>query len=159
MEREQIPRMKTGRDDINMIFALYAAVHTLEKSIKIGERRFRAIPNGWRDVKMCRSVLDKLTDRLLMTVPTEKLPGMMRMLPHMHYKVICGVEASKVGSDECIIREDNLNALCKAAHEQCKMCIDGNCNRCTLGRTLDAVMMYDRDGGSWSCVDFDRDKE
>lgn len=151
-----IPRMKTGRDGFNMIFRVYAAAHALAVCEKTEERRFRAIPNGWRDLRMCRTTLDRLADSLVMTVPPEKLPGMLRMTKHMKYKVVCGPEISQMGADECVIREVDLNALCRAAHEKCEMCIEGNCNTCPLGKTFDAVMMYDRDGGSWSNVDFDR---
>lgn len=157
MTNKPIPRMKTGRDGFNMIFRVYAAAHALATCEKIEERRFRAIPNGWRNLRLCRTLLDRLADDLVMTVPPEKLPGMMRMVKHMKYKVVCGPEASQMNTDECVIREVDLNALCKAAHEKCEMCIDGNCSTCALGKTFDAVMMYDRDGGSWSNVNFNRD--
>lgn len=152
MQTKPIPRMRTNRNDINRIFGMYAGLQELDEARQEMEGRFRSIPNGWRNLKMVISVLDKLLSDIMMTVPPEKLSSMSRMLPRMRFRVSCGVQASELDSEECIIAQRDADVLCTFAHEHCMMCLDGDCNRCPLGKTLDSIMTYDRDGQSWSMV-------
>lgn len=152
-EQKPIPRMRTNRNDISRIFGMFAGLQELEHASKEMEQRFRLIPNGWRNLRMIISVLDKLMTDVVATVPPEKLVSMNRMLPRMRFKLSCGVQASDTSREECIISMDDANILCNFAHEHCKMCFESDCSRCPLGKTLDSVMTYDRDGLSWSCVD------
>ena len=154
MEQKPIKRMRTNRNDINRIFGMFAGLQELESASKEMEQRFRLIPNGWRDLKMCIAVLDKLMNNIVMTVPAEKLVSMNRMLPKMRFKLSCGAQACETGKEECIISMEEANALSHYAHEHCKMCFEDNCDRCPLGKTFDHVLSYDRDGGSWANVDF-----
>lgn len=151
----KIPTFRANNDDVRLAFGMIAGLQEMKKAEKTMERRFRAIPNGWRNLRMIESVYSKLIDDVLQTYPIEKLLSMDRMMPHMKYKVTCGVQASKMNEDECIITETNLNRLCIAAHEQCKLCVDQNCKRCKLGKTLDSILCYDRDGSSWANIDLE----
>lgn len=153
MDNKPITRMRTNRGDINRIFGMYAGLQELETASKEMEKRFRLIPNGWRDLKCIISQLNKLMDNIVATIPPEKLVSMHRMLPRMRFKVVCGDQASVAGYDECTITLREADVLCKYAHEHCKMCFEGSCSNCPLGRTLDSVLMYDRDGRSWASVD------
>lgn len=153
MEQKPIERMRTNKDDVALIFGMFAGLQELEKASKEMEKRFRLIPNGWRDLKCIISMYDRLMSNIVATVPPEKLVSMTRMLPRMRFKVFCGAQASTAGSDECIITLREADVLCKYAHEQCKLCFKENCSQCDLGRTLDSVMTYDRDGRSWANVD------
>lgn len=121
--------------------------------------RFKAIPNGKRDIKMLSTVLDRVVQDLCCTFPVEKLESIKRMLPHMRYKTHFGMSASNMGDDECVIQSQDLVVITKFAHEQCKICIDQNCRRCKLGKVLDRVCMHDRNDGSWAYVDFDQLRE
>ncbi len=150
---KDIPIIRAGRDDINMIFSVFACAQELERCERVMERRVRAIPNAWRDLRLCRSLLDKLASNLVMTVQPEKLPGMRRMVRHLKFKIICGPEASQLEQDECIVREDEINTLMVFAHEQCKLCDRDHCRGCELGKVFDTVLTYDRDGRSWASVD------
>ena len=138
---------------------MFAAINELEKAQDVMENRIRAVPNGWRDVKMICSRLDHLVNDLCQTYPLEKMVSIQRMLPHMKYKVQCGVTASNLKEDENLIASDDLDTISIYAHEQCKLCIDQDCSKCKLGRTFDRIFMHDRDDGSWAHVDFDRMKE
>ena len=155
MKANGIPTFRVKNDEVNLAFGMLAGLQEMKKAEETMERRFRAIPNGWRNLRMIESVYSKLIDDLLQTYPVEKLISMERMMPHMKYKVTCGVSASKLQEDECIITENNLNSLCIAAHEQCKICIDPQCNRCKLGKTLDNILCYDREDYSWAEVDME----
>lgn len=155
MNDKPIPRMKTNRKNIDRIFGMFAGLQELEYASKEMEARFRAIPNGWRDLKMIISRLDKLIDGLMATVPVEKLSSMQRMLPHMKFKLLCGIQASTMGEDDCIISLVEANTLARYAHEQCKFCINGSCSQCPLGKVLDSILSYERDGTSWSLISLD----
>lgn len=138
---------------------MFAAINELEKAQDAMENRIRAVPNGCRDIKMICSRLDRLVNDLCQTYPLEKLVSIRRMLPHMKYKVQCGVAASNLKEDENLIASDDLDTITIYAHEQCKLCIDQDCSKCKLGRTFDRIFMHDRDYGSWAHVDFDRLRE
>lgn len=150
-----IPIIRVNKDEINCAFGLLAGLQEMKKAEKLMERRFRAIPNGWRNIRMVETVLDTLLTDLLKTYPLEKLISMQRMMPHMTFHLQCGVVASKMNDNECVVREKDLDTLCVFAHEQCKLCIDQNCNRCKLGKVLDGMLTEDRDGRSWANIDIE----
>lgn len=156
-ENKQInyPIIRANKEHIESLFGLFAAVSEFEKAYKIMPDRFKAIPNGKRDIRMLITVLDRIVQDLCCTYPTEKLISIKRMLPHMKYKTQFGATASQIGKDECIIQSQDLDVIAKYAHEQCKLCIDQNCRRCKLGRVLDRVYTYDRGDDSWAYVDVD----
>ena len=54
---------------------------------------------------------------------------------------------------ETLILTDELNVLCKYAHEHCQFCDRTNCSQCDLGKTFDSILTDDRDGGCWSTID------
>lgn len=150
-----IPVIRSNKEEINCAFGLLASLQEMKKAEKTMERRFRAIPYGWRNIRMVESVLGKLIDDLLQTYPIEKLCSMQRMMPHMTFRLHCGVSASKMNEDECIVAEKDLDTLSVFAHEQCKLCIEQNCDRCKLGKVLDSIITDDRDGRSWANIDIE----
>lgn len=156
---KELPIIRANREHINALFGLFAAVQEMEKAQSVMENRIRAVPNGWRDIKMLQKRLDSLISDLCQTYPLEKLVSIRRMLPHMKYKVQCGVSASNLKEDENLIASDDLDTITIYAHEQCKLCIDQDCSKCKLGRTFDRIFTHDRDDGSWAHVDFDRLRE
>ena len=156
---KELPIIRANKEHITDLFGMFAAINELEKAQDAMENRIRAVPNGWRDVKMICSRLDRLVNDLCQTYPLEKLVSIRRMLPHMKYKVQCGVAASNLKEDENLIASDDLDTITIYAHEQCKLCIDQDCSKCKLGRTFDRIFMHDRDDGSWAHVDFDKLKE
>lgn len=153
---KELPVIRANKDHINALFGMFAAINELEKAQNTMENRIRSVPNGWRDIKLVCVKLDHLVNDLCQTYPLEKLVSIRRMLPHMKYKVQCGVAASNLNEDENLIASDDLDTIAIFAHEQCKLCIEQNCSKCKLGKTFDRIFMYDRDDGSWAHVDFDR---
>ena len=147
-----IPTIRANKDHVNSALGLMACLQELKAAEQM-EKRFRAVPHGWRNLRMLEAVLSNLIDDILQTFPVEKLVSMQRMLPHMKYKLQCGATASKLNDDECIIAEKDLDILTSYAHEQCKLCVEENCNRCPLGKVLDGIVCDDRDGRSWANID------
>lgn len=150
-----IPTIPANKAHISCALGLMACLQEFKNAEQM-KKRFQAIPHGWRDLRMVESVLSRLIDDLLQTYPLPKLISMQRMMPHMTYRLHFGASASKLNEDECIVTEDELHTLSVFAHEQCKLCFDQNCDRCSLGRVLDSIRCDDRDGGSWANIDIER---
>ena len=153
--QENLPIIRANTEHIESLFGMFAAVSEFEKAYARMPARFKAIPNGKRDIRLLITVLDRLVQDLCCTYPIEKLDSIKRMLPHMRYKTHFGASASHMGEDECVIRTSELETLANNAHEQCKLCVEQNCRKCKLGKVLDSVCVYDRDDRSWANVDFD----
>ena len=95
--------VRANSKDLDRIFALFAAAQEVRMAEEQMENRFRAIPGGWRDLRLIRTLLDKLTTNLVSTLQSEKLVSMKRMLPRMKFRVVCGTEATRVQEDEVIL--------------------------------------------------------
>ena len=149
-QKAKVPVIRANKEDIGIVFGMLAACQELEKAEERMYKRVKSIPNGWRDLRLVKTVISRLVDDLLVTFPPEKLLSMQRMLPHMRYKVMFGAQASQIGKDECIITTDKLNVLAMAAHDKCKICFDGKCERCELGKAFDGIYCKDREDGRWS---------
>lgn len=149
-----IPTIPSNKAHVNSALGMMACLQELKQAEQM-KKRFKAIPNGWRDLRMIEAVLSRLIDDILQTYPLEKLVSMQRMLPHMKYRLQCGATASKLNEDECIILEKDLDTLSIYAHEQCKLCFNQDCKRCPLGKVLDGIIAEDRDGRSWANIDLE----
>ena len=142
-----------GRD-VNTIFGVHAALSEIVTATEQMEKRFRAIPNGWRDAKLVIAKLRILCGELMRTVPPEKLLNLSIMARRMKFRLVLGPQAAKTDVKEVAMASDDLHILAHAAYEQCKFCPDwDNCDRCPLGRTLDRVWTHDRNGESWATVE------
>ena len=148
--------VRANSKDLDRIFALFAAAQEVRMAEEQMENRFRAIPGGWRDLRLIRTLLDKLTTNLVSTLQSEKLVSMKRMLPRMKFRVICGTEATRVQEDEVILAMKDMDTLTHYAHEGwCKLCSEPDCRACPLAKTLDSVLTFDRNGCSWGAIDID----
>ena len=154
--KDKLPTIRANSKELEQIFTMFAAAQELEHAERTMERRVRAIPNGWRNLRLCRSLLDKLVVDMVGTLQPEKIAAMKRMLPKMKFRVLCGPSATKPEPDEVTLAMKDMNNLVHYAHEaNCKMCLETNCKRCPLGKTLDSVLMQDRNDGSWATIDID----
>lgn len=154
MSDKKLPTIRANSKELNQIFTMFAAAQELEHTEKTMERRVRAIPNGWRNLRLCRTLLDKLVVDMVGTLQPEKIAAMRRMLPKMRFKVICGPTATNPEPNQAILAMDELDTLVYYAHEaNCKMCVEPHCKRCKLGKTLDSVLTYDRNEDPWSVID------
>ena len=150
----EIPVIRANGHDVDLIFALYAASQELERAEREIERRFRAIPGGWRDLRLIRTKLANLLPLLKKTVQPEKRRSMDRMAPRMRFRVWCGHEAVRTAPDEVVLAKSELATLMHYSHQECSMCVEQRCGQCRLGKVYDSILLHDRNGGSWAAVDF-----
>lgn len=148
-----LPIVRANSDSIKRIYNLYAACQCLEELEAKEEKRIRAIPNGWRDLRMCTAVLRKLSNNMKYTMQPEKRTSVDHMAPRMYFRTWCGHEPVKTTPDEVVLLEKELDVLVEYAWNECSMCVEQQCSQCPLGKTFDSVLGYDRNGGSWAAID------
>lgn len=148
-----LPIVRANNDGIQRLYRLYAACQCLEELETKEETRVKAIPNGWRDLRLCISVLRKLSRNMKYTMPPEKRASIDRMAPRMCFRTWCGTEAIRTAPDEVVVASKELDVLMEYAWNECSTCLEQRCSQCKLGKTFDRVLDYDRDGGSWAAID------
>lgn len=156
MNDKPIPVIRANSDTLNLLFEMHAACQTLKTFEQTQEARVKAIPNGWRDLRLCKTLLYRLRDNLRLTLQPEKRSAMDRMGPRMRFKTWCGKQAIETGPDEAVLETKELKTLLKYAHKECEICIEQRCNQCKLGKTFDSVLAFDRDGRSWATLSFEK---
>ena len=153
-----VPEQRVRECELHDLFKLYASWDAVEKvqEDSFFVKRVKSIPNGWRDLRMLRAILEKLVNAIMWTIPAEKVEGVARTVTRMRYSVTQGKAVTRPNENkEQIVSARELDALIKAAHEnKCRLC-DENCNRCELGKALDNLVAIDRNGGSWSMIDIE----
>lgn len=149
-----LPRIRPRQDEIDSIIFLLCCTTRIKAIQQAMEKRLRTIPNGWRDIRLIDSILDKLVDNLLDTVPTDKLQTMHRLIPDTRVHITYTRQVGKSKDEVTGIHEKDLDLLTAVAHDSvCKLC-DGNCDRCDLGKVFDRFLFTERDKGeSYSFID------
>lgn len=158
---ESVPEARLYPGEAELIFRLFAANEAVAMACQNerGEARVRLIPGGWRDLKLIRAKLQRLVDMLPCTIPREKQIAFVRTAQRTKFCIMQGPLAAKPKpNEEEVVTMRQLDALVMAAYEgKCLMCVDGQCGRCELGKTLDAIVVTDRADGSWSQIDIRRE--
>lgn len=154
MTDKPVPVIRANAYDIDVYLSLRAAFLECERAAANMEKRIRAAPKGWWHIRSVSYHLRALTEGLKLTFPVEKRRTLKTMERNCSYKIYHGPQAGQLETNEAIVHDDDLNVLTHFAHEQCKICFDGKCNRCPLGKALDHILTYDREEDSWSNVDF-----
>lgn len=132
MERQRID--SATREALTIV---YAAAQAIEKVgvLKL-ERMSRRVPNGWRDLKMVSSRLNKLVENLLDTLPTKQLETMIAQMRISHLKVVMN-EAGKAVDGQWIVPREDLAALADAViGEKCMLCDRDDWYNCNLRRII-----------------------
>lgn len=158
MEEKRIPVIRANSDDLNLLFEFHAACQTLKTFEQTQERRVRAIPNGWRDLKLCKTLMYRLRDNLKQTLQPEKISAMDRMGPRMRFKTWCGIQTIETGPSEVVLEQKEFETLLHYARMECMMCVEQRCKQCRLGKTLDSVLVHDRGDGSWANIRLQSDE-
>ena len=71
----------------------------------------------------------------------------------MRFRSVIGPQAAANPTPEWVpILLDDLNAMTIAARESCQTCLDWKCDRCKLGKALDHMLRFDRNGCSWATI-------
>lgn len=154
-----VPEQRIREVELHDLFKLYAAWDAVEKvqEDSFFVNRVKSIPNGWRDLRMLRAILEKLVNAIMWTIPAEKVEGVARTVQRMRYSITQGKAATRPDDNrEQIVNAWEIDALVHAAHQyRCRLCDGANCGQCQLGKALDNLVAYDRNGGSWSMIDIE----
>lgn len=148
------PTFRLNQDQQRVIFGLFAGLQQFCAADTLMPQRISAIPHGKRDLHLIMTVGRKLIDNIVNTVPEEKRDAVKRQGKHARFDILITPRMNLVEKNEIVTAAADLNAVMYYAHEQCRMCIDGSCRKCPLGRALDHLVTYDREDKSWSNVDF-----
>lgn len=152
-QQKPLPTFPVNYEKIRTIFGVYAGLRQLEKLGELMAKQISIIPNGKRDYKMLLVVGKKLAQNICDTVPEDKRDAIKRQAKHSQFDIQLKPRLSMVEKTEVVVDAKEMNTVIYYAHEQCKMCFDQDCKRCKLGKTLDRMLTYDREGVSWASVD------
>lgn len=149
----ELPILHMNRGELNDFFCICAGLDAMEAYAENHSARLKAIPGGWRDMRMMMAVMDKLVRRIRQTIPPEKRAGVDLTSRHIQYKLKLGKSAAQE-QDAMLMSLQTLDALVLSAHEyRCRICGKNTCAGCPLCRALDNVLAFDRNGGSWATID------
>ena len=116
------PLTRREYEAFRLIMASCIATSYLVNDLK--DRLKEAVPNGWRDARMVDSVLKTLMDKLLLTIPREKLLMIRKEMEH--YFLYIRVEgAAKYNNDDqdfAMIPRNTLKELSAYAGAMCDLC-------------------------------------
>lgn len=153
-ENYDLPTFRVTEDQYKNIYGMFAGLGQFEIAEERMAQRIKVIPNGKRDLHLIISVGNKLMRHIIATVPEEKREAVKRQAKHTHFDILIRPRMRMVEKNELVVAADDLHAALYFAHEQCRMCFKDNCRACKLGKALDHLLGYDRNGGSWAGVDF-----
>lgn len=157
-KKKPLPEIRMRQGELDGLFALFATLQEIESIKADMQQRLKAIPNGYRDIRLVEATLTRLVESLVATVPAEKLKSIKQMLPRMKYKVYFNGSVSQMQDNATAIDAKDLDLLCRRVHDSyCFLC-DDKCGQCKygIGKVFDHVMTIDREkGGSWSDLRFD----
>lgn len=115
---------------------LYAAGQAIDMVAPKLERLTRRVPNGWRDLRMVQSKLDKLVESVLNTIPVEQLDTMIAQMRISHLRIVTN-DVGKSDESKWLVPRDELTELVAAVvDEKCLMCDKTDWYNCKLRRII-----------------------
>lgn len=132
MERQRIDSVT--REALTI---LYAAAQAIEKvGVPKLERMSRRVPNGWRDLRMVSSRLNKLVENLLDTLPTKQLETMIAQMRISHLRIATN-DVGKSDESMWLVPREDLTALVTAiVVEKCLLCDRDDWYNCRIRRIV-----------------------
>lgn len=133
--------MGEGRKRINSVTRealtiLYAAGQAIDMVAPKLEQLTRRVPNGWRDLRMVQSKLDKLVESVLNTIPVEQLDTMIAQMRISHLRIVTN-DVGKSDESKWLVPRDELTELVAAVvDEKCLMCDKTDWYNCKLRRII-----------------------
>lgn len=133
--------MGEGRKRINSVTRealtiLYAAGQAIDMVAPKLEQLSRRVPNGWRDLRMVQSKLDKLVESVLNTIPVEQLDTMIAQMRISHLRIVTN-DVGKSDESKWLVPRDELTELVAAVvDEKCLMCDKTDWYNCKLRRII-----------------------
>lgn len=115
---------------------LYAAEQAIDMVAPKLEQLSRRVPNGWRDLRMVQSKLDKLIDSMLNTIPVEQLDTMIAQMRISHLRIVTN-DVGQSDESKWLVPRDELTELVAAVvDEKCLMCDKTDWYNCKLRRII-----------------------
>lgn len=115
---------------------LYAAGQAIDMVAPKLEQLTRRVPNGWRDLRMVQSKLDKLVESVLNTIPVEQLDTMIAQMRISHLRIVTN-DVGKSDESKWLVPRDELTELVAAVvDEKCLMCDKTDWYNCKLRRII-----------------------
>ena len=115
---------------------LYAAVQAIDMVAPKLEQLTRRVPNGWRDLRMVQSKLDKLIESMLNTIPVEQLDTMIAQMRISHLRIVTN-DVGKSDESKWLVPRDELTELVAAVvDEKCLMCDKTDWYNCKLRQII-----------------------
>ena len=115
---------------------LYAAGQAIDMVAPKLEQLTRRVPNGWRDLRMVQSKLDKLVESVLNTIPVEQLDTMIAQMRISHLRIVTN-DVGKSDDSKWLVPRDELTELVAAVvDEKCLMCDKTDWYNCNLRRII-----------------------
>ena len=151
--KENLPELRCRPEEVDLILKVFAMSDTCDEMVlsQAFKKRLDAIPHATTGMKMMAGRMLQLSYDLVATLPEAKRRSILRMAPHMKFKVYHAAPASAVGEDEVVMDYTDVTTLCKYAHQNCDICFEKSCNNCPLGKVFDQCLTYDRDKNeSWA---------
>lgn len=123
------------------------------------EKRIRAIPHGLRDIRMIRSVSEKLCQSLLDTLPPEKCESVLENGKRMIYDIHFNQFASDSPTHGfALVNGNDLETLIHAVHDYHCFGCGKKCGSCDIGKAFDHIMVQCRKSNeSWEFIDLRTD--
>ena len=132
MERQRIDSVT--REALTIV---YAAAQAIEKvGVPKLEWMSRRVPNGWRDLKMVSSRLNKLVENLLDTLPTKQLETMIAQMRISHLRIVTNDVGQSDESKWLVPREDLTALVTEIVDEKCLLCDRDDWYNCKIRRIV-----------------------
>ena len=144
-------------EESDSLCGIYAAFSELERAKGTLDKRLDLVPNGKRDLGLAKATLLRLMERIMKTVPPDKLMSLRRNMKYMRYRVY-PVPPAAMPEDETIMSASDLAVLTRYAHKYACVACDRDCNQCELGKALDHTLVQCRGPKeSWTWIDPTKD--
>ena len=141
------PANREETDAYNDLAAAHYCICYVEGVMR---ERLRLIPGGWRDLRLMRTLAEKLLKSLLSTFEEQKRRQIQKNAQYCRVKFRYGPEASRDPEMHLILSED-LGYIMVAALDTCQTCLGtaAQCKSCRLGKALDRVSFVSRGDDPW----------
>lgn len=128
------------------------------KANEVLKKRAQAVPGTWRDMRMCESVLGRISDALLQTVPSDRLAKLAAELKHttVYLQTTKDTTGNAYRAGMMYVSRDAVfRFVWRAVNQECLFCEldEKGQKKCRLKKDLDAVFLYDaeREDGKDIC--------
>lgn len=123
----------TTREALTILYAAGQAIDMVAPKL---EQLTRRVPNGWRDLRMVQSKLDKLVESVLNTIPVEQLDTMIAQMRISHLRIVTN-DVGQSDESKWLVPRDELTELVAAVvDEKCLMCDKTDWYNCKLRRII-----------------------